>query len=113
MLHDLVPSKAILVKKEILCKQFFKGKKLVLVLASFELLTKINKKDNIVLKSVSYIYYLLRFCKNKKNKMQPLIDSSSETNTITPAFISKIGLKVGRINVKAQKLDGSISKSLE
>lgn len=91
----------------------FKAKKLIWILATFGLLTGINKEDNIVLKNVLYIYYLFRFYKNKKNNMQPLINSSNKINVITPAFISKLGLRVCRTNVKDEKINSPISKSLK
>lgn len=68
---------------------------------------KASKKDEIVLKRVSYIYYLLYFCKAKKNKMRTLINLSSKVNSITPRYNSKLGLKVCLTNVEAQKIDGS------
>ena len=40
-----------------------------------------------------------------------MIDSDSEVNAITPAYISKLGLNVHHTNVGAQKIDGSTHKT--
>lgn len=73
-------------------------------------MTKTNKKNKVVLKKVLYIYYLLHFCKNKKNKVQALIDPSSKINAIIRTYVAKLGLKIQSIKVKAQKIDSSIFK---
>lgn len=39
-------------------------------------MTETSKKDDIALVRIPYIYYLLGFCKDLKNKIQALIDSS-------------------------------------
>lgn len=69
---------------------------------------KANKEDEVVLKKVLYIHYLLQFRKNKKNKMQALINLNSKINIITPIYIVKLGLKIRRTNIGAQKINGSI-----
>ena len=66
-----------------------------------------SKKDEVVLKRVLYIHYPLRFRKDKKNKVQALINSGNEVNAITPAYALKLGLKILRTNVGAQKIEGS------
>lgn len=63
-----------------------------------------------VLKKVLYICYLIWF---KKNKIQALLDSGSEVNTIIPVFVSKLDLKICQIGIKAQKIDNSILKTFE
>lgn len=70
------------------------------------LVTEINKK--VVLKRILYIHYLFRFCKNKKNKIQVLIDSGSEVNAIISTYVAKPGPKFCCINIKAEKINGSI-----
>ena len=60
---------------------------------------------------VLYIYYPLRFRKDKKNEVQALINSSSKVNIMMLAYALKLGLKICRINVGAQKIDGSILKT--
>lgn len=62
-------------------------------------------KENIVLDQVFYIYYLIQF---KKNKIQAPINSNSKINAMIPAYSSKLNLKIYCINIKAQKIDGSI-----
>lgn len=77
------------------------AKKLVLILAIFALVTKANKKNNVVLVRIPYIYYPLRFCKAKKNKVLALINSNSKVNAMTLAYTLKLGLKVRCINIRA------------
>ena len=59
------------------------------------------------LERVSYIYYLLRFREDTEG-IKALIDSNSKVNTITLAYIAKLGLKVQKTDIEAQKIDGSI-----
>lgn len=47
-----------------------------------------NKKDDIVLKKVSYIHNLIWF---KKDKVKTLIDFNSKVNAITLVYIAKLG----------------------
>lgn len=86
------------------------SEKLVLVLPTFAPIIGASKEDIIVLDKVFYIHYLLCFCKNKENKVQALINSSSKVNAITPAYALKLRLKVCYINVKAQKINSSTFK---
>ena len=67
-------------------------------------MTKISKEDNMPLQRVPCVHYLIRF---KKKEVQTLIDSGSEANAMTPAYASKLGLRVHRINIGAQKIDSS------
>lgn len=89
------------------------SKKLVSVLATFVSVIKASKKDDIILDRISYIYYPLCFRKDKKNKMQALINFGSKVNTMTPAYILKLGLTVCRINVGAQKINGFTLKTFK
>ena len=79
------------------------------VLATFALMTDTNKKTT--LERVPCIWYLVRFCqKNDKDKdknVRSLIDSSSEVNAIHPTYATKLGLCARKIDVGAQKMDGS------
>lgn len=70
-------------------------------------ITEAKKKDMVILEKVSYIYYPLCFRKNKKNKMQTLINFYNEVNVMMLAYILKLGFRVCRINVEAQKIDDS------
>lgn len=69
-----------------------KVKKLVSILAISALMIvagkKINKKADVVLKQISYIYYPLYFWKDTA-EMRALIDSSSKINTMTLAYAAK------------------------
>ena len=69
------------------------------------------KKDEVVLERVPCIYYLLHFRKDKENKVQVLINLGSEINAMTPAYASKLSLRVRRTDVRAQKIDGSTFKT--
>lgn len=60
----------------------------------------------LLLERVPCIYYLLCFRKDKSN-IENLIDSSSEVNTITLAYAKKLGLQTQKMDVSAQKIDGS------
>ena len=67
-------------------------KKLVLVSATSAPMTRAGKKDEEILERILYIHYLLRFHKDKENKMRALIDSGSEVNAMMPANALKLGL---------------------
>ena len=73
---------------------------------------KISKEEFVPLKQVSCIYYLLRFWKDIVD-VKALIDSGSKVNAMTPAYTSKLDLKVYHTNVGAQKIDGSTLKTLK
>lgn len=74
-------------------------------------MTKTSKKD-VILEKVLFIYYLMQFRKNQV-KTQALIDSGSEINVITLAYIASLGLKVWQTNVGAQKINGSTLEIFE
>lgn len=73
-------------------------KKLVLILATFTLVTEANKKDYIVLERISYIYYFFWF---KKDKVKALIEFDSKINNMTLEYASKLGFKICFTNVRA------------
>ena len=77
-----------------------RAKKLVLVLTNSLSVTETNMKDEVTLKRVLYIHYLLRFWKDITD-MRALIDSNSKINAITPAYTLKLGLKVYHTDVGA------------
>ena len=60
----------------------------------------------VTIERVPCIYYLLYFRKDSIG-IRALVDSSSEINTMTPAYAAKLGLKVRKTDIKAQKIDGS------
>ena len=71
------------------------------------LMTGACKEDlKVILDWVPCVYYLVQFRKDKEI-IQALIDSSSNINTITPAYIKKLGLRTRKIDAGAQKIDGS------
>lgn len=62
------------------------------------LMTETSKKNDLVLKRIPYIYYLIWF---KKNEIQALINLGSKVNAITSTYTLKLGFQVYRINVRA------------
>lgn len=68
------------------------SKKLFLVLANSAPITGASRENEIVLKKILYIYYLLYFCKDKKNKVQALINFASKVNVIILAYGLKLDL---------------------
>lgn len=62
---------------------------------------KARKKPKIalLLKHVPYIYHSLCFKKDWA-KIQSLINSDNEINTITLAYVAKLSLQIWSINVK-------------
>ena len=81
-------------------------KKLVSVLATSSSMTETRKEDDVTLERVPCIHYLLHFWKDTAD-VRALIDSGSEVNAMTPAYTSKLGLRVRYTDVGAQKIDGS------
>lgn len=61
-----------------------------------------------LLAQVPYIYYPLLFQNKNQNKARALINYNSEVNTMTLKHTSKLGFQVPQINIKAQKINGSI-----
>lgn len=76
----------------------------MLVLASLILVTD-NSNEEVVLKKIPYIYYLIQF---QKEQVIALFDNGSKVNTINSEFAQKLGLYIQKTGVEAQKIDGSI-----
>lgn len=74
-------------------------------------MTEASKEDDVVLNWVLSTHYPLHFCKDKENQVLTLINSSDEINAMISAYVSKLGLRVCRTNVKAQKIDSSTLKT--
>ena len=53
---------------------------------------------------VPCIQYLVRF---QEEQRKTLLNSGSEVNAMSPNFARKLGFKVWKTNVGAQKIDGS------
>ena len=83
-------------------------KKLVLVSATSSSVTENSKENDVALQRVPCIHYPIWF---KKKEVQALIDSGSEINAMIPAHVSRLGLRVHRTDIGAQKIDGSIFKT--
>ncbi len=58
------------------------------------------------LERVPCIWYPVRF--QEGQPIKALIDSNSEVNTITPAYVAKLGLTTRITRIRAQKIDGSL-----
>ena len=78
------------------------AKKLVSVLATFLSVIETNKE--LTLERMPCIYYQLRFRKDIAG-VGALVDLGSEVNAMTPAYAAKLGLKVRKTNIGAQKID--------
>ena len=85
-------------------------KKLVSVLATSAPTTEASKKDEVVIERVPCIHYPLRFRKDPVG-VRALINSGSEVNAMTPAYTSKLGLRVCQTDVGAPKIDGPTLKT--
>ena len=100
-----------------------KAKKLVSILATSASVTSTSKKaqvtqvthegKNVILDWVPCIHYPVQFRKNKEATIQVLIDSGSEVNVMTPAYAKILSFWTQRIDVRAQKIDGSSLDTLE
>ena len=53
---------------------------------------------------VPCIHYPVRF---QEEQVKALLDSGSEVNAMNPDYARKLGLKIRRTNIGAQKIDGS------
>ncbi len=62
-----------------------------------------NKKTEEELKQVPCIWYSVTF----KERTEAQLNSKSEVNVISQAFVHQLGLKTWKTNVKAQKFDGT------
>lgn len=95
-----------------------KAKKLVSVLAISVLVTGACKKaqviqatQKVVLDWIPYIHYPVQFQKDKEATIQALIDSGSKINAMTLVYAKQVDLRVQRIDVRAQKIDGSLLRT--
>ena len=64
------------------------------------------REESIPLARVPCIHYPVQFRKDP-NGTQALLDSGSEVNAMNPAYASRLGLRVHRTDIGAQKIDGS------
>ena len=65
----------------------------------------------IVLDQIICIYYLIQFQKDKGKDVLLLINSGNKMNIMTLTHAFKLGLKMRKINISAQKIDGSLLKT--
>ena len=71
-----------------------------------------SKENYVTLERVLCIHYPLRFQKETAG-VRALINSSSEVNAITPAYAAKLGLKIRKTDIRAQKIDSSTLDTFE
>ena len=71
-------------------------------------MTETSKKDDVPLQRVPCVHYPIRF---KKKEVWALIDSGSEVNVMTTAYVSRLSLKVYCTNIRAQKIDSFTLKT--
>ena len=55
---------------------------------------------------VSYIHYSVQF-QESQEQVRALVDSGSKVNSMSLVYIQKLGLKIWKTNIEAQKVDGS------
>ena len=79
-------------------------------MATSALMTEARKEaPEVIWNQVSCIYYQVQFQKDKnKGNVSALINTDSKINTITSAYATKLGFKVWKTDVKAQKIDSSL-----
>ena len=64
------------------------------------------------LECIPYINYLIQF-KRDMTQVQTLIDSESEINSIYPTFTKELSLFIRLLDVRAQKIDGTMLDTYE
>lgn len=69
-------------------------------------------KNPAPLECVSYFSHLMRF-KKIEDKIWVLLDFDDEINAMMPAYTVKFDFMIRSINVRAQKIDGSIFKTFK
>ena len=65
--------------------------------------------DKEVVVKVPCIHYPVRF---QEKQVRALLDSSSEVNAMNLNYARKLGLKIRKTNIGAEKIDGSALKTL-
>ena len=65
-----------------------------------------NSDKEVVLKKIPCIHYPIRFQEGQE-QVKALLDSGSEVNAMSPAYIERLSLKTRKTNVGAQNIDGS------
>lgn len=71
-----------------------KLKKLVLVSATFALMTDAKGENVIIPEKVPYIHYPVQVQKGKKEVTKALINSGNELNVMTLAYAKQLGQKI-------------------
>ena len=87
------------------------SKKLALVFATSMPVIEVSKEE-VVPARVPYIHFPFYFQKDT-NKVRALINSGSKVNVMKLAYASKLSFRVYQIDVRAQKIDGSILKTFD
>ena len=71
-----------------------------------------NSDNEVVLEKIPYIHYPVGFQEDQE-RVKTLFDNGSKVNTMSPAYIKKLGLKTQKTNVGAQKIDGSTLETIK
>ena len=66
--------------------------------------------DEKVVVRVPCIYYPIQF---QEKQVRALLNSGSKVNVMNPDYAWKLGLKIRKTNVGAQKIDGSTLETFE
>ena len=65
-----------------------------------------KEATKVILDWIPYIHYSVQFHKDKEI-ISALINSGSEFNVMTLAYAKKLGLRIQKIDIGAEKIDGS------
>lgn len=76
-------------------------------MVTFASIIRTSKENKMILEKVPCIYYLLCFRKDKKNKIQALINLGNKVNAMTLVYALKLGLKIYHTDVEIQKINRS------
>ena len=77
-------------------------------------MTEASKEaQKVILDRLPCNHYPLQFRKDKGAIIWVLIDLDSKVNAMTPAYAKHLGLQVRKIDVGAQKIDGSWLRTFE
>ena len=84
----------------------YRAKKLAVISATSLLVTAASMENTLrLLERVLCIHHLLHFQKDLQ-ETRVLIDLGNEVNAMTPTYATKLGLKIRKTDIKAQKIDG-------
>ena len=71
-----------------------------------------NKNKDVVLKIVSYIHYPVQFQEGQE-QIRAMFNSGSRVNAMSLVYTKRLGFKIWKTNVGAQKIDSSVLETFE